>query len=137
MLVSRLPEISQRLRREVPPAAREAIEQAIIPRARARVHPVSGELARSIHAVPNEIADTSQIWIVADAEAPGPKRRRTGYTPAAGVRGAPYAKFVEFGHGIAGGHGHVPPHPFMVPALEESRKQLIVEVAGLVNEVCR
>lgn len=131
MLASRLPEISQRLRHEVPTAVHETPARIVVPLARSKVHPVSGELARSIRSMENRVGDSVQTWIVADAEAPGPKRRRSGYIPQAGVRGAPYGKFVEFGT------HHASPHPFMVPALEESRRAIIAADAEIIGEACR
>ena len=88
--------------------------ELIAERARARVPVLTGALRDSIHT--EEIEDGHAV--VADAT---------------DEKGYPYAIAVEFG-GHEGGRG-VGPHAFMIPAMEESRDDVIGHVAAKVEDV--
>ena len=54
------------------------------------------------------------------------------YSVNAGDDDAYYAKWVEYGHAARGG-GSVPSHPFMVPAEEANRHNVVALVTGALR----
>jgi HK97 gp10 family phage protein len=111
-LASRLPQIANNLRRDVPREVRSVTERTVIPAARARIHDVSGELALSIVAVDHDDG------VLIEAR-------------AVDAQGRAYGRFVELGT------HHASPHPFLIPALEQSRPVIIEAVRAAVAEACR
>lgn len=111
-LESRLPQIANSLRRNVPETVQETTARLVIPAARARIHDRSSELADSLVAV----EDGDGVRIEARA---------------VDAQGTPYGAFVELGT------HHASPHPFLVPALEQSRVAIVESARGAIKESCR
>jgi HK97 gp10 family phage protein len=107
MLQSRLPEIARELGSAIKEAELAGAE-LVVEAAKARVPVETGRLRDAIHIEHKE--------------------RGNGIYVVAGDREAFYGLFVE--HGSARG---VPPHPFLVPALEENRGR----IQDLVGEAIR
>src|SRR5579885_270925 len=42
-----------------------------------------------------------------------------------------YAIFVELGHATRGGGGYVPPRPFMTPAYEQAKRELLEKLRAI------
>lgn len=122
MLQSRLNEIAHRLNHETPREAQKAVGSTVVHAAKTRVPRVTGLLADSIHAEDQHEGDRLLVWVKADAQAPPTRNSRGGY---------PYGQLVEFGSVRNSAH------PFLVPALEESRANIERDINLLIKEACR
>lgn len=75
---------------------------------------VGGRLRGSIRALlPESSGDTAEAWVIAGGEE------------------APYAKYMEFGT------RHAAAHPFLRPALAESRQEIVSRIAAAMKESSR
>lgn len=71
------------------------------------------------------------------------KLERIGFNPASAIaavdrKKAPHAHLVEYGHAIVKGGkvvGHVPPHPFFRPAVDENHDRILAEVTGEIKKM--
>lgn len=69
--------------------------------------------------------------------------KRYGFQPAPAIaavdrKRAPHAGLVEFGHAIVRAGkviGHVPPHPFFRPAVDENHDRILGEVTGKIKKM--
>jgi HK97 gp10 family phage protein len=105
---NRLPEIIARLQPEVDRAVQEAAK-SVVDSAKARVPVNTGRLRDAIHVQ----VELEGVYVVA------------------GNREAWYGHIVE--------HGSVkqPPHPFLLPALEENRAEIVAAVELAVRKAVR
>jgi len=107
-LKTRIPAIAAGLR----PAVRDGVRQGaeiVVHRAALRVHVDNGDLRDAIHL----------------------ERGGGGYYVVAGGR-TPSGVDVFWGNFVENGTSHSPPYPFLVPALEESRDDVIAAVNAAV-----
>jgi HK97 gp10 family phage protein len=95
--LNRLPEIIRALETDVQRAVREAVETHVVPAAKSRVPVDTGRLRDAIHT----------------------EETLEGVYVVAGDKDAFYGHIIEHG-----GVNH-PPHPFLVPSLEENRAAII------------
>ncbi len=84
----------------------------VVQDAKRRIHPVSGDLAKSVRAIPRNKGTT--IKIVADA---------------ANEKGVAYGQYVEFWPGRE--------HPFMYPAMYANKSKVKEMVAEAIREAVR
>lgn len=126
MLQSRLREIARRLEHETPREAQRAIGEVVVRGAQIRVPRQTGRLARSIHAENVIEGDRHLTFVVADAHAPP----TMGRASRGATEGAPYGHFVEFGTRRQAAQ------PFLVPALEQGRREIEAEIAVLIRRAC-
>lgn len=108
---NRLPEIIRELETEVEKAVREAVEELVVPAAKARVPKDTGHLAEAIH---TELA-LEGVYVVAGGRVPGDAD-------------------VFYGHMVEHGTTHSAPRPFLVPALEENREAITERAAEAVRK---
>ena len=103
--------------RKLPGKLADALEEgakAVAVGAAARVPVDTGDLKRAIHVE---------------------RRGRTEYAVVAGNRDAWYGHLVEHGSAIGGrGRPAIPPHPFLVPALEATQTFIEAEIARKLRE---
>ena len=104
MLRSRLPEIAAALPPELDAALQQAADEIVVA-AKERVPVDTGRLQRAIHA---EKTDDGVAVLAGDSE-------------------AWYGMLVE--HGTR----YIPPHPFLIPALEENRDRIDRELQAAVR----
>lgn len=114
MLKSRIPKIAAELRPRVEEAVKAGAEHVALA-AKARVPVETGHLRESIHVESTPEGE----YVVADARA---YNNKTGEE-----EGMHYGRLVEFGS------AHGPAQPFLIPALEESRKA----IEGLAKSALR
>lgn len=113
----RLPEIIRELETEVEKAVRLAVEELVVPTAKSLVPKDSGDLAAAIH---TELA-LEGLYVIAGGR-------------VTGDRDVYYGRFVERGHEIEHGGAHVAPRPFLVPALEMHREEIVERAAEAVRK---
>lgn len=71
------------------------------------------------------------------------KLERIGFNPASAIaavdrKRAPHASLVEYGHALVRNGkviGHVPPHPFFRPAVDENHDRILAEVTGEIKKM--
>ena len=69
--------------------------------------------------------------------------KRIGFNPAPAIaavdrKRAPHAGLVEYGHALVRNGkviGHVPPHPFFRPAVDENGNRILGEVTGEIKKL--
>lgn len=105
MFRSRIPAISAKLPAELD-AVTGAAARMIEQRAKGRAPVASGKLRDAIHVERNGLADYAVV---------------AGNTE------------VFYGHIVEHGGVRMPAHPFMVPAAEESREEIIAMAAGVLR----
>lgn len=110
IVTSRLPIIAAELRPAVNAALRAGAEE-VAESAKQKVPKRTHALERGIH-------------VESDGD---------GYMVIAGNRAAFYGHLVEYGHRKGDGPGAASPRPFLIPALEENRQNVI----GLTNMALR
>lgn len=107
----RLPEIIRELETEVEKAVREAVEELVVPTAKALVPKDEGYLAEAIH---TELA-LEGLYVVAGGRVAGDRD-------------------VFYGHMVEHGTTHSAPRPFLVPALEMHRQAIVERAAEAVRK---
>ena len=105
-LTSRIPEIVAELNAAVEAAAKAGAEQ-VAEAARQRVPVDTGKLRDAIHTQ----TDADGSWVIA-----GNKK-------------------AFYGHIVEHGSVHTPPHPFLVPAFEETRGAIEAEIGEAIRKV--
>lgn len=119
--MNRLPEIIA----ELPVAVRAALVQGaqrVAQSAKDRVPEDTGDLERAIHV---EIAEDPTDAAVLSGRA----------VLEGGVYVVAGDDKVFYGHMVEHGTTHSPPHPFLVPALEENRAAIQEEIAAALRKV--